>query len=440
MTIIVCGINHKTASVALREQVFFSVEKLPLYLQDLLASGVAKEAVLLSTCNRSELYCETDEVNQVIAWFCRQGNEPQAENVQKELADVLYLYQGQAAVEHLMRVACGLDSMVLGEPEILGQVKTAFSESCTAGAAGSLFYRLFQQVFAVAKEIRSTTAIGACPMSIASTTMNIAKNLLNQDPDKNLTDAQVVLVGAGETIQLVLRYLQVSPVKKIWIVNRHVEKARQLANTYGGEALALDQLETVLSQGDLVITATASVEPIVTGAMLEKVMQHRKNPLSIFDLAVPRDVEPQAGIVSGIKLYCIDDLKTIIQENHSSRQHAADKAQEMIKKRGEELMVQLSSQDQIADTIRAYREQIEAICELELTKALRQLANQHDGLSVEHLEKILRNFAYVVTNKLLHAPSVQLRQVGSEGRLDLLRLAKQLLVPVVNPELDTKTL
>lgn len=421
MSIIACGINHKTASVALREKVFFAPEKYPLYLQDLLSSGLIKEAVLLSTCNRSELYCESEDPQGIQDWFCREGSP--------ELRDALYLYQDQAAVEHLMKVACGLDSMVLGEPEILGQVKAAFSESCTAGAVGHSFYPLFQKVFAIAKEIRSTTAIGACPMSIASTTMALAKQLLESHSKKPLSEVRLLLLGAGDTIQLILRYLQATPVQKIWIANRSLEKAEQLASTYDGEALALHQLGSILPQADLLVTATGSLEPLLTQVMLAKHLSKRKTPLMIFDLAVPRDVEPEVATLPGVQLYCIDDLKVIIQKNYSNRQHAAEKALEVIRERSREWLLEQHSKDQVSDAISAYRGQIEAICEVELTKALRLLAKRQDA------EMVLRQFAYGVTNKLLHAPSVQLRKAGSEGRLDLLRLAKQLLAI---PEFEQK--
>lgn len=419
MSIIVCGINHKTAPIALREKVYFSLEKVPFYLQDLLNSGLVREAVLLSTCNRSELYCETDNISAIKAWFCQQF----VHDLQEE---ALYLYQDRSAVEHIMNVACGLDSMVLGEPEILGQVKAAFSESCSAGAVGSSFHRLFQQVFAIAKEIRSTTSVGACPVSIASTTITLVKKCVTP-----FAAANIILLGAGDMVELILRYLQVYPVKKTWIVNRNVEKAQALADKYGGEACSLSEIANVLPHANVMITATGSLEPIITAAMLEAALQDSKEPLFIFDIAVPRDVEPKAASLAMIKLHSIDDLKTIIQDNQMTRQHAAEKAQEVIKKKSEEVINNLASQDQVSNTIRAYREQIEALCASELEKALRQLANQQDA------ETVLRYFAYNVTNKLLHAPSAQLRQAGSEGRLDILRLAKQLLVL---PELETKVI
>ncbi|HVY53362.1 MAG TPA: glutamyl-tRNA reductase [Gammaproteobacteria bacterium] len=419
MPIFVCGLNHKTAPIALREKIYFAPEKLTFYLQDLLNNGLVSEAVVLSTCNRSELYCEADNAEKITEWFARQWPE-----YQQDLLSMLYVHQDQEAIDHIMRVACGLDSMVLGEPEILGQVKTAFSESCTAGAVGSSFHRLFQHVFAIAKEVRSSTAIGACPVSIASTTITLAKRLIS------FPDARMVLLGAGDMIELILRYLKAAPVQKAWVVNRNLEKAQELTRRYAGEARSITDLAEVLPKANILITATGSLKPLITASLLKETLAGHSEPFYIFDIAVPRDVEAEAGEVASVKLYCIDDLKAIIQENHVARQHAADKAEELIKKRSSEFFAQLASQDQVSDTIRAYRKQIEAICDAELDKALRQLA-----LSPESdAEKILRQFAYAITNKLLHAPSVQLRQAGSEGRLDILRLAKQLFAI---PELDS---
>jgi len=394
MSLMICGINHKTALVALREKIFFTAEKQALYLHDLLTNGVATEAVLISTCNRSELYCETDDPKKATEWFC---------SFQEEARQSLYCYEGQQAVEHLMKVACGLDSMVLGEPEILGQVKTTFSESCAAGAIGPLFHRLFQHVFSIAKEIRSTTAIGACPVSIASTTISLAKSVCSFE------QARVVLLGAGDMIELMLRYLQESPAQKMWVVNRQLEKARELAAIYGAEAQEFHTLSAVLSEANVLITATGSFEPIITAAFLKEVVRSRQEPLFIFDIAVPRDVEESAAALPLIKLYCIDDLMAIIQKHQISRQHAAEKAQEAIQIKAADFMAHMRSVDQVSHTIYAYRQQIEALCERELHKALHQLQNQKT-IDHEATEKLLRYFANALTNKLLHAPSVQLRQ------------------------------
>lgn len=407
MPIIACGINHKTAPVALREKVVFQPEKLALYLQDLSAQENIREAVLLSTCNRSELYCDTDDVSKIIIWFCRQhAISPE------ELKSAWYCYQNQEAVEHIMKVACGLDSMVLGESQILGQMKEAFSESCAVGSIGPQFNRLFQQVFSIAKDVRTNTAIGACPVSIASAAVSLAKQTFLEPLDQ----AVLLLIGAGDTIQLVLRYLQSHPVKKLLIANRNIETAITLAEKYTGEGIPFSKLSSAFSEADIVISATGSVTPIVTRSMLTA----RKKPLFILDIAVPRDVEESVSELSNIKLFSIDDLKTIIQHNLHGREHAAEKAQQVIQQKCSEFMAWLESLDQVTMTIRAFRKQIENLSEAELAKALRQLQRGDDPTQV------MASFAHALTNKVLHNPSVQLRQAGVEGRSDLLELAQQL--------------
>ena len=417
MPIIACGINHKTAPVALREKVVFTQEKLALYLQDLLAHESVREAVLLSTCNRSELYCHVDDADKIIDWFCRQHAIS---------ADVLqsawYCYSEQAAVEHIMRVACGLDSMILGEPQILGQMKDAFSEACAAGGVGPQFNRLFQQVFSVAKDVRTNTSIGACPVSIASAAVNLAKQIFPHA----LSQANILLIGAGDTMQLVLRHLQSHSAKHVVIANRNYENACTLAETFSVQSVPLHALEKSLMDADIVISATGSPTPIVTKAML----QHRNKPIFIIDIAVPRDVEAQVAELENVALYSIDDLKNLIQHNVRGREHAAEKAQQVINQRSVEFIAWWQSLDQVAMTIRAYRQQIEGLCDTELSKALRQIQRGDDPAQV------LESFAYALTKKLLHNPSVQLRQAGVEGRFDLLQLAQQLFaIPEPKSEL-----
>ncbi|MHB1946498.1 MAG: glutamyl-tRNA reductase [Gammaproteobacteria bacterium] len=414
MPIIACGINHKTAPVGLREKVVFQPEKLALYLQDLIANESIREAVLLSTCNRSELYCDTDDASKVWAWFCRQHQVSP-----EELHPAWYCYYEQTAIEHIMRVACGLDSMILGEPQILGQMKNAFSESCAAGSVGPQFNRLFQQVFSVAKEVRTNTSIGACPVSIASAAINLVKQVFPQP----LNQATVLLIGAGDTIQLVLRHLQSQTLNKLIVANRSRENAITLAEKYSGEGIAFSELSEALKNADIVISATGSPVPIVTHAMLAP----RDKPIFIVDIAVPRDVEPAVTQLQNVLLYSIDDLKNIIQTNMRGREHAAEKAQQVIKQRTHEFMAWLESIDQVAITIRAYRKQIEDLCDTELSKALRQMQRGDDPVQV------LASFAHALTNKLLHNPSVQLRQAGVEGRFELLQLAQQLFA-IPKPE------
>lgn len=409
MPIIACGINHKTALVSLREKVVFQPEKLSLYLHDLMTHEAIHEAVLLSTCNRSELYCITDDPEKMIDWFCHQHSISR-----EELLPAWYCYQDQEAVEHMMRVACGLDSMVLGEPQILGQMKDAFSESCAATSVGPQFNRLFQQVFSVAKEVRTNTAIGACPVSIAGAAVNLAKSIF----PTGLNQARVLLIGAGDTIQLVLRHLKSQPLQSITIANRHVENALDLAAQYGANAISFSELSRALANVDIVISATGSVTPII----YKEILALSQQPIGIVDIAVPRDVDASVAELNHVTLYSIDDLKNRIQHNLQGREHAAEKARDVIRERSSDFIAWLDSFDTVAVTIRAYRKQIEELCASELAKAKRQL--QRGELPAE----VLSSFARALTNKLLHHPSVQLRQAGIDGRLDMLQAAQELFV------------
>jgi glutamyl-tRNA reductase len=411
MSIIVIGVNHTTASLAIREKIYFSLDTLPLYLQDILQRGYANEAVLLSTCNRSELYCDTKDVLLVQDWFYAQTMLPYT-----EIQPATYLYHGETAVLHIMEVACGLKSMILGEPQILGQMKQAYSESCAAGAVGALFHRLFQYVFMIAKDIRTTTSIGACPVSVASAAVHFAKQQL-----KTLAELQVVLIGAGETAELLMRYLNTHVTKPIILVNRSIDKAYKLIHTFGGHFYNLDCLPTVLAKADVIFSATGSAKPIVNKAMVIEAMQKRQQkPMLLIDIAVPRDIEPQVSSHPHVELYCIDDFKDMIAKNRQGREHAADKARDKIREKSLAFINEIASLDKVTHTIRAYRGQIEDLCQIELTKAKQHL---HQGINPAD---VLEMFAKAYTNKLLHAPSVQLRQAGVEGRFELLRFAKQL--------------
>lgn len=415
MSIFVLGINHKTAPITVREKVYFALEKLPLYLQDLLNRGGTQEAVLLSTCNRSELYCETDDISTVRDWFCDQATLSRA-----ELDFALYAFSDREAVQHIIQVACGLDSMIVGEPQILGQMKEAFSESCTAGAVGPIFNRLFQQIFSIAKEIRTSTSIGACPVSVASASVHFAKQQV-----QHFSQAKVLLIGAGDTTRLLLRYLQPHLQKSITLINRSIENAVAMLDALNGQdtvkVYGLDQLQQSLQTADIVFSATGSTLPIVTKDIVAKAMQARQNkPLILIDMAVPRDVDPNVNSLPDVQLFCVDDLKTIIEQNRQGREHAANKAHEMIAAKSRDIIADLASIDKVSATIRAYRGQVQSICNAELHKAKQQLQQGTDP------DKVLEIFAHSYTKKLLHEPSVQLRQAGAEGRFDLLKLAKQL--------------
>jgi glutamyl-tRNA reductase len=420
MSIFVIGINHKTEPVTLREKVYFETEKLSLYLQDILHRGAAHEAVLLSTCNRSELYCDTNDIGAVRDWFCAQTVNPRA-----EMEAAIYVYRDEAAVAHIMRVACGLDSMIIGEPQILGQMKEAFSESCSAGTVGALFHRLFQQVFTAAKDIRTTTSVGACPVSVASSAVHFVRQKM-----ADFANANVVLIGAGDTTELMMRYLKPHLSRPLTLVNRSLEKASHLIEEFGGSVYSLDKLPRALARADVVFSATGSAVPIVTKKMVVESMQARPDkPLIMIDVAVPRDIEATVAEIENVHLHCIDDLKAIIEKNRKGREHAADKAYEMIQARSQEFIENLHSHDKVTNAIRAYRGQIEDICRTELMKAQQQL---QQGLNPV---EVLEMFANAYTKKLLHAPSVQLRQAGAEGRFELLQYAKQLF-SIPDPEVE----
>lgn len=411
MAIFVVGVNHKTAPLALRERIYFALDKLPLYLQDLLARGYAKEAVLLSTCNRSELYCEADDYIKIRDWFVAQTLFTHA-----DLEGVLYHYRDEKAVSHMMEVACGLDSMVLGEPQILGQMKEAFSESCAVSAVGPAFHRLFQCIFSIAKEVRTTTAIGACPVSMASAAVHFAKSQV-----QTFAKAKVVIIGAGETAQLLMRYLKNHLQKPVTLINRTPEKAFLLMQSYQVNVCGFEGLPSQLQHADILFSMTGSALPIINQVMIADAMKLReRKPLMLIDIAVPRDIEPDVADIANVELYCIDDLKGIIENNRQGREHAAEKARELIRTQSANVIADYKSFDKVAYTIRAYRNQIESICREEIIKAQQELAKGRDPALV------LENFAYAYTNKLLHAPSVQLRQAGVEGRFELLRYAKQL--------------
>lgn len=420
MSIFVFGLNHKTTPVALREKAYFAPDKLSLYVQDLLSLEVVDEAVVLSTCNRSEVYCEAKCVYAVREWFAQQTGLTLS-----ELDQCAYIHRDEAAVAHIMEVACGLDSMVLGEPQILGQMKEAFSESCAVSAVGALFHRLFQHVFSVAKEIRTSTAIGACPVSVASASVHFARQQV-----ADFANANILLIGAGDTTQLLLKYLQSYLAKPVTVVNRNVIKAAEMMEGFAGRAYGFDRLYSVLSKADIVFSATGSATPIVNQAMMSKAMQSRPGqPITFVDVAVPRDIDPDVANVANTSVFCIDDLKSIITKNRQGREHAALKAHDMIKTRSAMFIDELQSIDKVAHTIRAYRGQIERLCRDELMKARNQLQQG------EEAHAVLESFAHAYTNKLLHAPSVSLRQAGKEGRFEILQFAKQLFA-IKDPEAD----
>lgn len=412
MAFLALGINHKTASVAVRERVAFTPEQMVEALQQLCRLTPSSEAAILSTCNRSELYLQLDEmdVQAVLSWLAGYHGLPLS-----DLQACAYVHENEQAVRHMMRVACGLDSMILGEPQILGQLKSAYAVAREAGTVGPLLGRLFQATFSTAKSVRTDTAIGDNPVSVAFAAVSLAKQIF-----ADLHRSQALLIGAGETISLVARHLHDQGIKRIVVANRTLERASSLAEQFGAHAILLADIPDELINSDIVISSTASQLPILGKGAVERALKKRRHkPIFMVDIAVPRDIEPEVGELDDVYLYSVDDLHEVIEENLKSRQGAARAAEEMVAVGADEFMARLRELAAV-DVLKAYRQQAETLRDDELQKAQRQLANGAPA------DEVLAQLARGLTNKLLHAPSVQLKKLSAEGRLDALALAQEL--------------
>ena len=412
MAFLALGINHKTASVAVRERVAFTPEQLVEALQQLCTLTCSREAAILSTCNRSELYIEQEtlEVEQVLRWLADYHQLSL-----DELRACAYVHEDDGAVRHMMRVASGLDSMVLGEPQIFGQLKSAYAVAREAGTIGPLLGRLFQAAFSTAKQVRTDTAIGENPVSVAFAAVSLAKQIFS-----DLHRSQALLIGAGETISLVARHLHDQGVKRIVVANRTLERASQLAEQFGAHAVLLSEIPDELVNSDIVISSTASQLPILGKGAVERALKLRKHkPIFMVDIAVPRDIEPEVGELDDIYLYSVDDLHEVIEENLKSRQGAAQLAEDMVLGGAGDFMLRLRELAAV-DVLKSYRQQAERLRDDELAKAQRMLVNGSAA------EDVLLQLARGLTNKLLHAPSVQLKKMSAAGRLDALAMAQEL--------------
>ncbi len=401
MPLLALGINHKTAPVRIREQVAFAPEHVQQALHDLLAHGSAREAAILSTCNRTELYCHLDTLDSqaILEWL---GDYHALRS--KDLQPYIYQHPDRFAVRHVLRVASGLDSMVLGEPQILGQVKSAYQTASQAGTLGTLLNRLFQHTFAVAKQVRTDTRIGASPVSVAFAAVSLAKQIF-----PTLSTQTALLIGAGETMELVARHLHENHIGRIIVANRTLERAHELAAPFGGYAIGLNEIPIHLAEADIVIASTASPAIILEQSQVRSSLKMRKHrPVFMVDIAVPRDIDPAVGELEDVYLYTVDDLQEIIQENLQSRQAAAKQAEEIVDIQVNHFMAWLRAQDS-ANSIRALRHQAETLRDETHARALRQLQQGKDPAEV------LSYLANTLTNKLIHAPIVSLREAGAQG-------------------------
>ena len=423
MSFIAIGLNHKTAPVDIREKLSFSPDNIQNALRDLTSQKAVNEAAILSTCNRTEIYCELtpdaieniDESLQdqnlssqtIVSWL---QEHHALENV--DLKNYLYMHSDKDAINHMLRVASGLDSMVLGEPQILGQMKSAFSTAKEAGCIGQLLHKLFQHTFNCAKQVRTDTAIGESAVSVAFASVSLAKQIFS-DFDQHTA----LLIGAGETIELVARHLKEVGIKQIIIANRTYDKAHTLATEVDGYAIALDEIPTHLPEADIVISSTASPLPILGKGAVENAIKIRKHrPILMVDIAVPRDIEEQVSELDDIFLYTVDDLKDIINEGLKSRQEAALKAEDIINTQVTHFMIWLKSLKAV-NTLCSFREQAEQMRDTAIIDAHKQLKNGRSP------EDVIKTLATQLTNKIIHTPSIQIKQAGIDDRDDLIKAA-----------------
>jgi glutamyl-tRNA reductase len=411
MGILAFGINHKSASVDLRGRIAFAPEIVVQVLQDARSILHVQEVALLSTCNRTEVYLfgETSDV-QLLTWLSMiKGVEI------NQLQDCYYCYRDEQAIMHMMRVASGLDSLVLGEPQIFGQIKSAYSVGREAGTVSTFLNQAFQLAFSAAKRVRSETAIGKNPVSVAYASVNLAAQIFT-----NLKDAHALLIGAGETIDLVAKHLRDQQIGKITVANRTLSRAQELAEVYSADAILLADIPDFLPHADIVISSTASQLPILGKGAVESALKKRKfKPFFMVDIAVPRDIEAEVEELPDVYLYTVDDLEEVVQDNMRARSSAADLALEIINQEVENWVKQHRALAAV-DTIRAFRNSVELIRDAEIDKAMASLQQGKDSADV--ITTLARN----LTNKLLHKPTTQLKKAGEEGRDDAINVANEL--------------
>jgi len=402
MTIFALGLNYQTAPLAVRERVVFNVER----LGDALGEAkrvLAPEAAILSTCNRTELYLSGEPSKAAAAWLANYHRvDPE------ELAPYLYTLPREQAVRHAFRVASGLDSMVLGEPEILGQMKDAARSAESAGTLGTVLNRLFQRSFAVAKEVRTTTQVGANSVSMAAAAVKLAARIF-----PSLKDQKVLFIGAGEMIELCATHFAAQAPALITVANRTLERAQALARRFNARAIELRELAAHLHEYDVVVSCTASSLPILGKGLAERALKARRHlPMFMVDLAVPRDIEPEVGELDDVFLYTIDDLQGIVQGNLDARRSAVEQAEAIIDTQVGQFMHWMQVRESVP-LIRALRDLAEDARRNEVERALKLLARGDDP------KQVLETLSQGLTNKLMHPPTQALNEATGEERRTL---------------------
>lgn len=421
MTILLLGVNHNTASISTRERVAFAPENMHDALQQACLQAGLSELIILSTCNRSEIYCIPENASdteskqkaiqlKVLSWL---ADYHQIET--EDLINCTYVQWNEDVIRHVMHVASGLDSMVLGEPQILGQIKSAYAVAKEAGSVGSILHRVFEDTFATAKQVRTDTAIGENPVSVAFAAVSLAQQIFT-----DLSQSSALLIGAGRTIELVVQHLKEAGIANLVVANRTLEHALELKKKFGVKEVLLADIPEQLIDADIVVSSTASQLPLLGKGAVESALQARKHkPILMIDLAVPRDIEPEVGDLEDIFLYSVDDLKQVIDANLKGRQDAAVEAEQIIEKNLSTYLQKERSLGAVS-TLRSFRQKSEQIRDGELEKALKQLAKG------DAPEDVLATMARLLTNKLIHSPSVQMKKASADGRNELIQLAQEL--------------
>lgn len=410
MQLFAFGINHVSAPLAVREQVVFHAENLIGALRELVDHRPVQEAAIISTCNRTEVYCSTSDPPAAVDWMAGYHRLKA-----QQIEPYLYKLPQEKAVKHAFRVASGLDSMVLGEPQILGQFKQAVRTAQAAGTLGALLHKLFQRAFAVAKSVRSETEIGAATVSMAAAAVGLAQRIY-----PSISGSSVLFVGAGEMIELTATHFAAQHPRRMIFANRTLERAQELADRFPGRAITLNDLPAQLASHDIIVSCTASTLPIIGKGLIESALKARKHrPMLIYDLAVPRDVEGEVGALDDVFLYTVDDLGKLAREGMDVRVNAVAQAEVIIENEVTDFMRWVGNRE-LVPAIRALRDSAERARRHEMERALRRLARGEDPRAV------LESLSHGLAAKLLHAPTHALSHARDDERAGLAELLARL--------------
>jgi glutamyl-tRNA reductase len=410
MQLFAFGINHQTAPLSVREQVVFHADNLTTALRELVDRRPVQEAAIISTCNRTEVYCSTEDPRAAVDWMAGYHRLKT-----QQIEPYVYQLPQEKAVKHAFRVASGLDSMVLGEPQILGQFKQAVRAAQAAGTLGVLLHKLFQRTFAVAKSVRSETEIGAATVSMAAAAVGLAQRIYS-----SIAEQSVLFIGAGEMIELTATHFAAYHPRRMTFANRTLERAQALADRFLGRAITLNELPSQLATHDIVVSSTASTLPIIGKGLTESALRARKHrPMLMYDLAVPRDIEGEVGALDDVFLYTVDDLGKIARDGMEVRGNAVTQAEAIIENQVTDFMHWLGNRE-LVPTIRALRDSAERARRHEMERALRRLAKGDDPRGV------IEQLSHALAAKLTHAPTHALAHAREDERMQLAELLTRL--------------